>query len=451
MTWLRTLDAEILQPHQREHLRAILSNRWSFRVGCRQQAGKSFTLSAAAVALATGQSGDPAHDVVILSKDERTATNLIREVARHVRVAEGWGPIADPKLGSVHRIALRNGRYVQSFPGKPDALQGFTGSVIVDELSKLEAGFDDVMAQALSVSSARPWFRVAVATNADHEGSPIDRFLHSTAMERRRAQWARMNTTIHDVHPDGLPPDVAALRETLSPLAWRRFFLNEFVKRSDGILARHLIEASAQTEPLHVGTVVLSIDPGVARHATGFVVARIGGRVDVLDAGHLMLPDDALEDALCEIAAQHGAQRVVIDPGTQGYLIAKRLGRRLGGIVERGASQQAQDRWAATMQQLLARRAIRIPARLVDLIDDLAALEEQDGHLHAPERPADEPGRVIHCDAALALLALMDEPGVQHAAATVNPNAALLPNRSLERRITHVRSGPQVARRSFLM
>jgi hypothetical protein len=437
--WLPTLRACIFAPHQREHFDAILRNRYSFRVGCRQTAGKSFTLASAALTLATGFGGEPAHDVTILSKDDRTAGNLIREVARHVRAAEKWGPLADPKLGSLQRIALRNGQYIQSFPGRPDALQGFTGSVLVDEASQIEAGWEGILDQALSVSSRQPYFRVAVATNADYAGSAIDRFLRSEEAARRRAQWAVINTTIHDVYPEGLPPDIAAIRETISPNGWRRFFLNEFVRRSDGLLSHHLLDAAADSAPVHVGVRVLGIDPGVARHATGFVVARIGvGRVEVEDGGHVICPPEQLVEQLVALATQHAVDRIVIDPGTAGYMIAVELAQRIGGVVHRSAGQDAQDRWVETLQFLLARRAIRIPARLRDVIEDLESLEDLKGHVHAPERPAEEVGRVIHCDAALALLSLMDEPGVpQREQATYEIQSAGPVNQSVERRVTH--------------
>lgn len=412
--WIKQLSEEVLAPHQRTHFGGILSSRYSFRLGCRQQAGKSFVLSAAAFSLAAGYAGCPDHDVKILSKDDRTAANLIREVARHVRAAEGYEPVVDPKLGSLHRIALRNGRFIESFPGKPGALQGFTGSVIVDEVSQVEAGLAGVLDQALFVASAKPYFKVALASNADHQGSEIDRFLHSPQQATQRARFALQNTTIHDVYPDGLPDDVVAIRDALGGAGapgWRRFALNEFLPQSDGVIPAALIDSAATAPQIYAGNICLFVDPGPVRHATGFCVGIIGaGRMTVLDAGHVLGDDDSTLAVLAAIAREHGAGRVVVDPGASGYHLYKGLCSALGGVVSRGQPHEAQERQLRTLQRLLASRAIHIPAGMRDLREDLAAIGERDGKIYVPERPADAPGRILHCDAAMALLQAMDEP-----------------------------------------
>jgi hypothetical protein len=439
--WLRDLDRDILAPHQREHLGLILRNRYSFRLGCRQQAGKSFTLAAAAVALASGHSGDPAHDVVILSKDDRTAGNLIREAAKHLSALDGYEPTTDPKLGSLQRLALRNGRFIQSFPGRPGALQGFTGSVLIDELSQIEAGVQDTLEQALSVSSRHRWFRVAMASNADFDGSDV----HKITLSAARRGIAYMSTTIHDVYPDGLPAEIAAICEAMGgvdTLGWRRFFLNRFVARSDGLIAAVLLQRAASAPEVHVGSVVMAIDPGLSKHVTGFAVARIGdGRLHVLDSGHLTSIDDALIDEIEAIGGMHGAGKYVIDPGSVGYSVARDLRQRVGAVTGRSAGQPAQDRWSSAALRMLASGRMRIDPSQRDLIEDLAALQDQEGHLHAPIRPHDAPGRSIHCDAALALLSLMDEPGLAAEPDTEPRRPQSIGAAPLNRRITHAGNG----------
>lgn len=445
--WIKQLSEEVLAPHQRTHLGGILSSRYSFRLGCRQQAGKSFVLSAAAFALAAGYAGVPDHDVKILSKDDRTAANLIREVARHVRAAEGYEPVVDPKLGSLHRIALRNGRFIESFPGKPGALQGFTGSVIVDEVSQVEAGLAGVLDQALFVASAKPYFKVALASNADYQGSEIDRFLHSPQQIGQRARFALQNTTIHDVYPDGLPDDVVAIRDALGGAGvagWRRFALNEFLAKSDGVISAALLDAAANAPMVHAGAVVLCVDPGPVCHATGFIVAIVGSaRAAVLDSGHILGNDEDTLAALVAIARGAGAMRVVVDSGAAGYHLYKGLRAELGGVVARGQPQEAQERQLRTLQRLLASRAIHLPASQRDLLDDLAAIGEDDGKMMVPERPADAPGRVIHCDAAMALLQLMDEPALVQVATTAAALGSVARRPGIVRAITH--PGPRTS------
>jgi hypothetical protein len=420
--WLDELDRTILRPHQRTHLRDVLTHRYSLRLGCRQKAGKSFVLGAAAVMLAGGMTGT-AHDVLVVSSLEETAHNLIRQCRQHLRAIGVSHDMLDPRYGSIERIRLANGCQIQAHPSTPESVQGFTGSIFVDEWSLLAAAHDPeaMLAQALAVSSARPEFRVALCSNADHEGSWLHRFLSDPTWAPRREGWAASSVDIHAIFPDGLPPEMEQIRRTMAPRQWRKFYENAFLSGAGGIFDTSALDAAASAPPVHVGAVIMAVDPGVTRHATGYAVIRAaGGRAEVLDAGHVVCGEADLVPRLAAIAQAFGAGRVVGDPGAAGWSVIRDLARVLGGgVVTRGASDKAQARWVAAMQRALARRALCIPARLDALRMDLDTLTERDGKVHAPERPAGVPGRVIHCDAALALLSLMDEPQLAEQSASV--------------------------------
>lgn len=414
--WIDALASRVLRPYQLPHLQSILSQPMTLQVGARQ-IGKSFVLGAAAVVLAAYGVDGPPHDVLIISAKPETAANLIRSVRRHLKALAIVHDVADPRYPGLERIALANGRYIQAHPG-PEALQGFTGSVFADEWSILAERHDpeEVLAQILSVSSAEPYYRIALCSNADHSGSWLHRMI--TGEDERASEIATSLVTIHDAYPDGLPAHLERVRRTLTPREWAKFFECKFIPRAKGMaFQRADIARSAETFARPERMVrVLSIDPGFTRDATGWVLADVGdGHVDVIDAGHDYGAEAAIVAMVRHGLNYGGVRRVYIDPGGPGFQLHRDLANEGVPLVAAGFNDRVRDEHIRRLERMVANGRLRVTARA--LVDDLECIEHAKDGFSLPYRSAPVSGRRIHCDAAAALIGLLSAPETQTSSA----------------------------------
>lgn len=417
VTWLRALESGILRPYQTPIYRDVLTRPLSCVVGARQ-IGKSFALGAAAVVLAAYGVDGPAHDVLIISAREETAAHLIRSVRRHLRALDVvHRKVADSRYPSLDRIVLSNGRYIQAHPG-PEALQGFTGSVIADEWSLLCERHDpeEILAQMLSVASSADHYRIAIASNADYAGTWLDAMVSGS--DARSAEFAPRLITIHDAYPDGLPAHLERVRRTITPREWAKFFECRFLPRAEGMaFQRADIARSAEAFVRPERMVrVLSIDPGFTRDATGWVLADVGdGRVDVIDAGHDYGAEAAVVAMVRHGLNYGGVRRVYLDPGGPGFQLHRDLANEGVPLVAAGFNDRVRDEHIRRLERMVANGRLRVTARA--LVDDLECIERAKDGFSLPYRSAPVSGRRIHCDAAAALIGLLSAPETQTSSA----------------------------------
>ena len=342
------------RPFQRRMVTDALRNRRTFLLGSRQ-IGKTYSLSYLAVMLAGGVKWHdvniPSHDVMIISATLEKAQKVIRDVQHHLDREAIEHDIQADELGSLTRVVLRNGAYIHATPGKPTSLQSFTGSVLVDELSITMHDPEEMIAQALSVSSSAPHFRVILCTNADEPESFVDRFLNDAEMAERRAMFAVQNVTIHDVYPEGLPPHIDELRRAMAPHLWGRFFENQFLAGGDLWFGGHWGQTTAGFSTVRQGTFgelpriewgadglrVMSVDIGWVNHPSAIVFAQIapsGITVRGEMLGYGVPYADQLRQ-LVELYRASGCSRLLIDAGGAAQLrndLTQRLGTAVAGL-----------------------------------------------------------------------------------------------------------------------
>ncbi len=400
-------------------------------LGARQEVGKSFTMALATLPLAGGYREGalyvPAADVHIASKDGETAKNLIRECDRHIGVCERHtgAALTHPKLGSLSRIALANGRYVSAYSSKPDGVQGMTGHALIDEWSKGDTDPEELLAQALSITASNPGYRLSIATNADFEGSFIHRFLQSDDAEwvARRANAHVITTTIDDIYPDGYPAHIEAIKATMHPDMWARFFQCRFLGSDNPAFAPELINTAALKirRQSAAETRVLSVDIGMTDNPTGWcVLALTRGGVDVLESGHwYACPPDTQRERICELVARYRCARLYVDAGAVGWQLGNELATIFGDRCKRvSVSQANRDRWHGAAHDLLARGAVAMPGA-IELQRDLKAMRLAEGaRLVVPSYRASN-GHNVHCDAGEAFLYAMDDPALTRFAGVV--------------------------------
>lgn len=421
--WLEVI-AHAARPHQRQHIHNVLTapTRKTMLMGMRQDVGKTWDQSALAVMLANGIEycgrEIPAHDVYCISADQQRGIDIIRRVSDHLDAASIAYDPRDPKLGSTTRLAMRNGAQIRALTSDPSNLQGLTGSVIVDEFS-LSPDPEAVMAQALSVTRAAPYFRVSVTTNASGEDTYLARFFNDPDMAERRAEWACQTVTVNDLYPDGLPDDLESVRRALDLDSWRRFYLCEFVGSDLPILRPDLRDRCAddQTPEHHRpidGRRWISVDVGMGRHATSVVeFSQVGQHIQI-DRVHLFWIKDTGEQVrrIAGIARHIGATSVYIDAGSVGRGVADGLRDESLPVVYCATSDATRSAGADTLRSLAERGLIswgHCRGEVAELRRDLGAvmrIEDAEGKTKAvklPERKTDS-GQVTHCDALDAVL-----------------------------------------------
>ena len=408
-----------LRPFQQQWIRSIVSNRQTFILGARQ-IGKSTSVAVAAIFIAAGWTGT-AQDVLILSKDLRASQQMIRSIKRELRNTESitGEQIKDPRLGSESRIALVNGCYIQAFPGNPDSLQGFTGTVIIDELEANASNgtnTEEIFSQAMFVSSANPNFRIVIVTNAGATNGFTDKLLYSDEprWQSRRSAFAITNTNVYDAYPNGLPKHIQAMKDQLGDLEWQRWYMNESVEGAEQLISELQLMECTRTGPHSMprgGIRILSIDPGFVNNPSGVVIVEYGnGKANIIHSDHwYKMPIPQQLQNITELIRQYSVSKIIIDQGTQGWGMAQSLKEKYPTMTTtRNTNTNTRDREGAALQTLIRERRLHIPEHMIDLIEDLKLLyTDEKQHINLGLRRVSN-GCDVHGDAADALLYCME-------------------------------------------
>lgn len=403
-----------LRPFQKDWFNKIISNRYSLIVGSRQ-IGKSYLAGYAAIILCLGYNGSTGHNVHIVSKDDRNSKLIIEKIVEHLNTIEDVvESVKHDKLGSASRITLKNGCYIQSFPGKAESLRGFTGTVLIDEIAASNEDMDELFAMAASVASAESHFKIIGLTNAGSEGSWLHDFLTSEKPSwiKRRNPYSITITNIYDAYGNDLPEHVTEIKNSISPRLWRREYECEFVGGEGGYFETDVVNLS-NIELNIEGSSVLSIDPGFTRNPSGVVVGLCGnGKIDVIHSDLWFGKGlDEQINLVEKLKKQYNFNKIVVDSGTAGMLLAQKLEQKYGTkVVDRVfASRQKQNKWAEQAESLLKTNSIKIDPHHTYLIDDLNSLGvDKLNNLVVPERRHKNTKFYIHADSAMALLQLTD-------------------------------------------
>jgi len=408
----------VLRPYQQEWLEAMLDGD-TFILGSRR-IGKSFLTSYAAILLAAGFRNSKVKiegaDVVIISKDLRTAAEMIREVERHTQAMNVINKITHDTRGSTTSIWLNNGKKIMALPGLPKSARGLSGNVIVDEFAYNDDSHEELFSMATTIPSSHKHLRTIILTNADDQGSWTDNFLHSAepTWEKRRRGFRLMKTNIDDVYPDEYPEHIQLQKERLLPRIWSREYLCEFLTGQDSLFE---IDGLHNDLPLMEAdwSMVLAYDPGFAKDPAGYVVCKMSQtEVEVVDSGLLWEQSEQEQRTFIEgLVKEHDIAKILIDPGTAGFTLAANLQRKFGGMVEKlSVNSNRYASWVRELQRLIMDRKLSITClNKQDLVDQLSKLgQDARGKVIVP-RTKTKNGKQCHQDTAVALLMAMSVMG----------------------------------------
>ncbi len=410
-TYHKFMLDHVFRPFQREVINAVISGNRVGVLGSRQ-IGKSYALAYCGILLACGWDGTPGHDVKIISETDAKSKRIIDDVHKHLDKMEAVvGPLREPNRGGVAEVVLKNGSRISAMVGKPSALQAWSGSVIVDELSLSRFDPEELLAQSLIVASSSPHLRTIIATNADRDGSFVHRFWHT---KRRGGNWRLLEYNIYDVYPDGLPQQIDEIRKSIHPQLWQRFFLNQFTSGLTTCFDPALVENCIGT-PSHVGVKVIGYDPGFSRHASGIVVCSVSDALCVHE--ELTLWETPVEEQLKYIErlmTKHSVTKIVVDQGVGGLVVKQLMQNRFGhgAVKPMSVNRNKYEVWRRQIERLIMDNKLIIDPSCTNLIQDLKTLEvDNRGFLSVPERIVGK--QVTHCDNAVALMMvteLIDSP-----------------------------------------
>ena len=396
----------VFKPFQKQIVSSILKENKIAVLGARQ-IGKSYALAYSAIMLACGFNTTPGDDVKVISETEDKAKKIIDDIQKHLdKIETVCGQIRQPNRGGIFEVVLINGAKITALAGKPTSLQAFSGHVIVDELSLTRFDPEQLFAQALIVGSSKDYLRTIICTNADGEGSFVDNFWNSknSYWIKRRESWLMFDFNIFDVY-DVLPDKLIEIKNSISPAHWQRFFLNTFTSGNDGffdpVLVNNCISKSFSHDPI----IVLSYDPGFARHGSGIIVCEVSDHIKVIHEELLFNVD--IEDQLNiidNLVKRFEVTSITLDQGVGGIVIAQRLNRSYGAMVTKlSVNNNAYAKWSGALERLLFEGKLSIDVSCKNTIEDLKCFEKDNrGLLLVPERKT--AAGISHCDNGVALL-----------------------------------------------
>ncbi len=422
--WYSFTREHVLRDFQNDLLDSSFANPFTAVLGARQ-IGKTRYLAMLALLLAGGVKTKhgkiPAHNVYIISSTYDKAQNVIKEVQLVLKEMDLIEKISHDVLGGKTTAALKNGMTIMAVAGRPGCLQGFAGSCLWDEASLTDHDPSDIYTQILAASSAEPYYRVVLCTNADRIGSWTWEFFHSPMPEwvNIRNEFDIHDVNIYNAYPDGLPDHIKRRERMMTASGWKRFYLNQFVSGDQGRFESEIINLSvSQVWNCKDGIRVLSIDPGfsVNGHPTGVTVGSIsGGRLEVLHADLWCgLPETEQREKIEALVQQYNVSRIIVDQGVGGMIMRDNLIRRYGKhmVVPISVTKNKYSLWCTELERLMTEGRLNIQASHKCLIDDLRNIEvDARGNIKIPEIAHPNGTNRIHCDAGVSLLYMLDSVG----------------------------------------
>lgn len=404
---------KILRPYQVQWTKTLQRYDLVAILGARQ-IGKDFWAAFVAVLLAV----ETEHNVLCANKDQRQSTKFLAVVADVVNAMGRAGvPIAQSDSGKMTAIRLRadSGKEVviQSLPGNPDAIQGFTGHIILNELGASRFSPEEAFEQAMAATSAHDHMKCIVITNATRRGSFLDHWWNSNdaKYQRLRGPFECMTTTIHDAYPDGLPKRILDRRDAYTRSAWARWMLCKFTSAGDGTFEKWIGEYApppwAEDSGGQGARRVLLADIGATAHPTGIVVMESTphGWRDIHAEIVRRIPVSKQAAYLSERMRSFGAGKIVMDRGGPGLTVYQDLQALYPKEIIKGVSANRQRRamGATQIQDMLTHGTIAI--RSDELLDHLREItgDADAQEIVVPEMQSHDM-LPHHCDLADALL-----------------------------------------------
>jgi hypothetical protein len=424
----------ILRPYQKEWYKALILNRNNLIVGPRQ-VGKDFVLQTWAPYEAHRVYDiSPSAGLLCLNKDQRISSNYLKGTAHFARVCSKAGIFNfDPtsgRSGSVTElrwIVNEDRPFVKALPSQPSSVQGFTGSIIWNEVGANRNDPEEIWSQVVSASSAFDGLKLALVSNATARGSWLDHLLHDDD-----PQWVKKRQTfgsaitvasIYDIYPQGLPKRLEEIKASMTSAAWARWYECRFVDGGTGPLAEYMRNHAQDVQVGNpVGRPILCIDPGVTMDPTGVIAIQPHERGFAI-VHHELWYQKPIPEQVDEIMSLYQTLRprlLICDQGTQGYAIYNSLLQRLGKdiVVSGNAGDASYHRQLQRLEDLTRSKTLHVPEEHSRVGDHLGeVLRDEHDKVWIPYVP-DGHRKRHHCDLAVAVMMASDHLPVTYTATT---------------------------------
>jgi phage FluMu gp28-like protein len=388
-----------------------IQDKERFKIGMQaRQTGKTFTTTLEIVddCLEKEAQGRRAR-WVILSRGERQAKEAIDEgVKKHAQAMQLAIQVLDSEYRSesgvykTHEVIFPGGSRITALPANPDTARGFSANVFLDEFA-FHHDSRKIWAALFPVISAGHKLRVVSTPNGKN-----NKFYE--LMTGKADNWSRHQTDIYQAVADGLPRDVAELRDALNDAdAWAQEYELKWLDEASAWLPFDLINGveheKAGVSGLYMGGQVFAgLD--IARRNDLWVlwIAELVG--DVLWTrqveAHRRIPFAQQDSIVAAAFAKYQILRLCVDQTGMGEKVVEDYQRvygssRVEGVLFTSASKL---QLANAAKQRFEDRTIRIPMDAA-LRADLHSLKKENTSSGAPRFVADNSGDG-HADRAWA-------------------------------------------------
>ncbi|NUQ47346.1 MAG: hypothetical protein HUU22_15080 [Phycisphaerae bacterium] len=379
--------------HWWDHQRRWLEDPARFRLCLKsRQCGMSTIVAAEAVGEAVA-----GHTTILASASERQSRELTRRCRKLLPLVDA---ASNGSIGIVTETAdlleLSTGGRVISVPASAATVQGFAGSVVLDEAAWMPN--TEELWQALVPSiTASAEHRLSVLSTPRGKGG----LFHRLWAEADGTRWSRHRITIDDAIAGGCRVDRAALRAAVADeQTWRACYQCEFIDEQYSLLSYDLLQARADSQlPYRLdeprlrqyGDLYGGFDVG-RKHDLS-VLALVERQADAfVSRGFLELrqaPFDEQERMVETVLAHVNVRRLCVDASGLGLQLSERLGQRYGSRIEPVTlSLPVKEDLAARMLRVFQCGELTIP-------DDATLLAD----LHSVERQVTAAGNVRYAAA----------------------------------------------------
>lgn len=385
-----------LYPYQR----AFLEDRSRFRAVLKsRQIGFSYALALDALLEAAG-----GRDAVIVSASQDQADLLIGYAQRH---AEKLG--VELLALSRSELVLDSGAKVVSRPANARTVQGFSGSLYMDEFAWMQDARKMWEAAVPVIVAVKG--RLTVCSTPYDQGSLFHQLIEDP--EQRYPQFSRQRIPLSDAVAQGLPVDVEELRGLFDADAFRRLFECAWFDDAESYFTFKEVQACVgdcldltADAPLYGG-----YDVGRTTDASELMLVESGDAVAVRVRKTLKRAPFAEQKAVLESHLRaYRVKQLHIDATGMGANLAEDLQRAHPGVVRPVWFTQAlKEELAVNLKKLFEERKIVIPndPNLIAQIHGIKRIAKAQGFSYDSGRNKE----IGHADAFWALALACRELG----------------------------------------
>jgi phage FluMu gp28-like protein len=384
------------------------------------------------VVAAQGQNGPLCGKrALIISKDDESSKEVLRECANWVRVLQGFGIVGfdgDPTAG---RIRLTNGVHIISMPGgRPEAFRGPNGSVWFDEF-EYHRDQEENYYSATGVTTRGGLIRMLGTPGRDSS------LFWDIRLNRdnKYPTWSRHLPTIHDalkvgiIKPDGTPLTLEELHIKMPLL--ERFACEYECKPLSDVLAyfgKDLLDDCTDKFKLDGGSLYGGYDVAVSEKGDLSAIVEIRRDGDKYECTRVVMAERGMDDGAQEDIAyrtfkDYGWERMNVDCGGVGHGVANRLRKRLTSARCEGVTFSLREKsdMMTNLHELMEQGRLSLPADR-ELWLDLYSIKREFTDSGQQKFSADVTKRG-HADRAMALALAVRAAGTARPRSKHDPTA----------------------------